>query len=252
MERWLRPSDPSINANLARGFRHEGTGAWLLESLAFQEWHSGSRRHLWLKGLAGCGKTVLSATILDHLEKRKDCLILSFFFDFRDMGKQTIDGMLRSLAFQLYRDRASSAGLLDASLQAHKDGRDQITTNALSEVFLKMLALEKNVYIVLDALDESTTRDELLLWIKKVVSRQELGYVQFLYTGRPEAEFLSDLPHLIGEENCLALDKRAVNTDIRSYVTAQLSQRREFRHKHLSQDLIEGIRTKVGDGADGM
>ncbi|KAF1807850.1 Pfs, NACHT and ankyrin domain protein, partial [Eremomyces bilateralis CBS 781.70] len=252
IERWLRPSDPSTNANHARELRHEGTGTWLLENPAFQEWHSGSRRHLWLYSLAGCGKTVLSATILDHLEKGNDRLILNFFFDFGDTKKQTVDGMLRSLAFQLYRGRSASAGLLDASFQAHQDGRDQIGTKALSDVLFKFLAVQTKVSIVLDALDESTTRRELLLWTQDVVSRPELGHVQLICTGRPEAEFLSEIPSLIGEENSLALDKHSVNADIRSYVAAQLAQRREFRNKHLSQDLLERIRRKVGDGADGM
>ena len=84
------------------------------------------------------------------------------------------------------------------------------------------------------------------------MSRPELGHVQLICTGRPEAEFLRDIPPLIGEGNSLELNKQAVNADIRSYVAAQLSQRREFRDKPLSQDLLELIQSKVGDGAGGM
>ncbi|KID60063.1 Pfs, NACHT and Ankyrin domain protein, partial [Metarhizium brunneum ARSEF 3297] len=252
VKRWLCPPDPSTNANQARKLRHEGTGAWLLKSPVFQEWHSGSRRHLWLNGLAGCGKTVLSATVLDHLTKGGDRLILGFFFDFSDTTKQTLDGMLRSLAFHLYQGGTGSAGLLDASFQAHQDGRDQPATKALEDIVCRMLAAQKKSSIVLDALDESTTRDELLLWMKDVVSRPDLGDVQLICISRPEPEFMRDIPSLIGEENCLALDKKSVNADIRSYVAAQLSQRPDFRDKRLSEDLLEGIQRKVGDGADGM
>lgn len=252
IKRWLCPPDPSTNAKHARDVRHEGTGMWLLENPVFQEWHSGSRRHLWLHGLAGCGKTVLSATVLDHLTKGNDRLILGFFFDFGDATKQAVDGMLRSLAFQLYQGGAGSAGLLDASFQAHKEGRDQPATKTLSDVLFKMLAVQKKVSIVLDALDESTTRDKLLSWIKAVVSSRELRHVQLICTSRPETEFLHDIPSSIGEENHFALDKQAVNADIRSYVIAQLSQRRDFQDKRLSQDLLEQIQKKVGDGADGM
>jgi hypothetical protein len=252
IKRWLRPPDPSTNANHARKHRHEGTGAWLLESPVFQSWHSGSRRHLWLHGLAGCGKTVLSTTVLDHLAKGKDRLILSFFFNFNDMSKQTVDSMLRSLAFQLYQDGIGAAGLLDASYQAHQDGCDQPATRTLEDVVCKMLAVQKKCSTVLDALDESTTRGELLQWMKDVMSTPELGHVQLIYTGRPESEFLRDIPPLIGAQNCLQLDKQAVNADIRSWVTAQLSQRRDFQEKPLSQDLLARIRSKVGDGADGM
>lgn len=252
IKRWLHPPDPSTNANHARTLRHEGTGAWLLENRVFQSWHSGSRRHLWLHGLAGCGKTVLSATVLDHLAKGNDRLILSFFFDFSDAIKQTVDGMLRSLAFQLWQGGVGSAIHLDAVFQAHQNGSDQPAIAALSDVIFKMLAVQKKVSIVLDALDESKTREAVLLWIKDVVSTPELGHVELIYTGRPEPEFMREIPSLIGEENCLALDKQAVNADIRLWVTAQLRQRRDFLEKPLSKDLLEVIRRKVGDGADGM
>ncbi|KAK4228724.1 putative ankyrin repeat protein L63 [Podospora fimiseda] len=63
---------------------------------------------------------------------------------------------------------------------------------------------------------------------------------------------MRDIPSFIDEGNCLALDKESVNADIRSYVTAQLSKRRDFLNKNLSQDLLEKIRTKVGDRADGI
>ncbi|KAJ5503361.1 NACHT nucleoside triphosphatase [Penicillium fimorum] len=250
--RWLCPPDPSTNVNQARTVRHEGTGAWLLENPAFQSWYLGSHRHLWLHGLAGCGKTVLSAIVLDYLTKETDGLILSFFFDFNDIAKQTLEGMLRSLAFQLYQSRVESAIHLDALFQVHQNGKDQPTTKALCVVVLKMLIAQSKVYIVLDALDESKTRNDAIEWIKDVVSKPELAHVQLLLTGRPESEFLRHIPPLIGNENCQPLNQSAVNSDIRSWVSAQLSRRHDFIEKHLPRDLLEEIRRKVGDGADGM
>lgn len=249
---WLCPTDPSTNLNHARRLRHEGTGVWLLENPVFQSWYSGSRRQLWLHGLAGCGKTVLSTTVLDHLAKGSDGLLLSFFFSFDDIAKQTLDNMMRSLAFQLYQAGTDSAVHLDTMFQVHRDGRNQPETQALWDVVLKMLEVQRKVSIIIDALDESTTRDNILLWIGDVMSRPELAHVQLLYTSRPEPEFLRHFPDSIGMESCLPLSKQAVNCDIRSWVSAQLSQRRDFLEKRLAKNLIEEIRRKVGDGADGM
>ncbi|KAJ5908236.1 NACHT nucleoside triphosphatase [Penicillium taxi] len=252
IRRWLRPLDPSTNANHARTLRHKGTGAWLLENAVFQSWHSGSYQYIWLHGLAGCGKTVLSITVLDHLAKGNDGLILSFFFDFSDTIKQTLDGVLRSLAFQLYRNGVDSTINLDALFQINQNGKEQPTTEALWVVVFKMLRAQRKVSIIIDALDESKTRDKVLEWIEDVVSRPELDHVQLLFTGRPESEFLRHMPPLIGEKNCLPIDKQAINSDIRSWVAAQLSQRRDFTRKPLSENLLEEIWKKVGDGADGM
>ncbi|CAG8899339.1 unnamed protein product [Penicillium salamii] len=193
IKRWLCPPDPSSNASHARELRHEGS-VWLLESPVFQAWHSGSRRQLWLHGLAGCGKSVLSTTVLDHLAKRDDNLILSFFFDFSDVAKQTLEGMLRSLAFQLYDGEVESANHLDTLFQAHRNGSDQPTTKVLWSIVFRMLVAQRKVYIVLDALDESKTREDVLEWIRDMVSRPELVHVQLLLTGRPESEFLRDIP----------------------------------------------------------
>ncbi|KAJ5100969.1 Pfs NACHT and ankyrin domain protein [Penicillium angulare] len=252
MKGWLDPPDPSTNANHARALRHKETGVWLLESPVFQSWYSGSRQHIWLYGLAGCGKTVLSTTVLDHLAIGNDGPILKFFFDFSDTRKQTYRNMLRSLAFQLYQGGVDSAPHLDASFQAHQNGKDQPKTEALWDIFYNMLRVQKRVSIILDALDESTSKDDILKWIEDIVSRPELAHVQLLYTSRPESEFLRRIPILIGEEGCLPLDEQAVNSDIRLWVSGQLSQRRDFTEKPLSQDLLEEIQKKVGDGADGM
>ncbi|KAJ5706534.1 NACHT nucleoside triphosphatase [Penicillium malachiteum] len=255
IKRWLSPPDPSVNLNHAKGLRHEGTGAWLLENPVFQSWYSGSRRQLWLQGLAGSGKTVLSTTVLDHLAKRPDSLLLCFFFNFNDIGKQTLDNMIRSLAFQLYQAGTDSAVHLDIFFQAHQDGRNQPETQGLLDVVDKILITQRRVSIVsivLDALDESITRDDVLKWIKHVKDRPELAHVQLLYTSRLEAEFLRHIPDSIGQESCLLLDKQAVNRDIRSWVSAQLSERRDFIEKRLSKDLVERIRRKIGEEADGM
>ncbi|KAI1055577.1 hypothetical protein LB505_010833 [Fusarium chuoi] len=67
IERWLKPPRSSTNVAKAKKRRHDGTGQWFIQSPAFTEFKAGSRKHLWLHGLAGCGKTVLSSQILDDL-----------------------------------------------------------------------------------------------------------------------------------------------------------------------------------------
>ncbi|CAI4215947.1 unnamed protein product [Parascedosporium putredinis] len=139
-----------------------------------------------------------------------------FFFDFGDKRQQTVDGMLRSLAFQLHKCEADFVDLSNL-FQAHQNGRDQPTIKALKDVVYKMLkSQKKKTSIVMDALDESETRDDLVQWMKDVIFTPELDHVQLIYTNRPEPEFVRDIPSLIGEENRLALDKQSINIDIRS------------------------------------
>ncbi|KAJ4177440.1 hypothetical protein NW767_015118 [Fusarium falciforme] len=248
VERWLSPPDYSTNAKLARKRRHAGTGTWLLDGPAFQEWKLGSRRHLWLYGLAGCGKTVLSTTILDTLLQTDTRTTLVFFFDFNDPRKQTLESLLRSLAFQLYHSGGEAARRLESLFTYHDNGRRQPDMSALSDCVDTMMQTAGKVAVILDALDECTTRGELLPWMRGFAS----GNAQLMVTSRPEADFQREIPRFFDERNCVLLDKRAVNADIRSYVMATLEQNSDFVEKKLSQDLLGKIRDKVGDGADGM
>ncbi|EGU87126.1 hypothetical protein FOXB_02353, partial [Fusarium oxysporum f. sp. conglutinans Fo5176] len=248
IERWLSPPDYSTNANLARERRHPGTRTWLLNSPAFQEWKLGSRQHLWLHGLAGCGKTILSTTILDHLLQTDTHTTLAFFFDFNDARKQKLEDLLRSLAVQLYHTGNEAAGRLDSLFISHDDGRRQPDTKALSACVNAMIQNAGTVFIIIDALDECTTREELLQWLKHVASRK----AQLIVTGRPEVEFQSAIPQSFNKRNCIQLDKNVVNGDIRSYVEETLEQKPDFVDKKLSPDILEEIRNKIGSGADGM
>ncbi|KAH6978413.1 hypothetical protein EDB82DRAFT_546596 [Fusarium venenatum] len=248
IERWLSPPDYSTNANLARKRRHPGTGSWLLKSPAFQEWKLGARQHLWLYGLAGCGKTVLSTTILDHLLQIDTCTTLAFFFDFSDTRKQKLEDLLRSLAVQLYYTGNEAARRLDSLFTSHNDGGRQPDTTALSAYVDTMVQITEKVVIVLDALDECTTKGELLGWINSMASSN----AQLIVTGRPEADFQREIPDSFDEFNCILLDKMAVNADIHSYVTATLENKPDFVKKELSLGILLEIRDKIGDGADGM
>ncbi|KAJ0138991.1 hypothetical protein HZ326_18041 [Fusarium oxysporum f. sp. albedinis] len=236
------------NANLARERRHPGTGTWLLNSPAFQEWKLGSRHHLWLYGLAGCGKTILSTTILDHLLQINTHTTLAFFFDFNDPRKQKLEDLLRSLAIQIYHSGNEATRRLDSLFTSHDDGRGQPDTNALSACVDTMIQTSGKVFIIIDALDECTAREDLLQWLKHLASRK----AQLIVTGRPEADFQREIPRLFDERNRVLLDKKAVNADIHSYVNATLEQKPDFVDKKLSQGILNEIRDKIGDGADGM
>nr|CEG03602.1 unnamed protein product [Fusarium acuminatum CS5907] len=248
IEHWLSPPDCSTNVNLARKRRHPGTGAWLLNSPAFQEWKLGSRQHLWLYGLAGCGKTVLSTTILDHLLHIDTHTTLAFFFDFNDARKQKLEDLLRSLAVQLYRAGNEGARRLDSLFSSHDDGRRQPDTNALSACVDTMIQIDGKVFIIIDALDECTAREELLQWLKHLASRK----AQLIVTGRPEVEFQSAIPRSFDKHNCILLDKQAVNADICSYVEATLNEKFNFVDKKLYPSILKEIRDKIGNRADGM
>lgn len=254
IERWLSPSDPSINIINAKKSRHPGTGTWFLDSDVFSQWKLGSRRHLWLYGMPGCGKTILSATIFDHLAQLDDCVVLTFFFDFTDTKKQKVSDMLRSLAFQLYGSHSGSQKDLDDLFASSDSASKQPDTYTLSQCINGMMQATKRIVILLDALDECLEGRELLQWIKEIMlaSTTVLGNVQVIATGRPEHYLQQNLLALLGEENCLPLNKESVDNDIHSYIKARLEVGQEFKRWANFPHVLEQIRVAVSSKSNGM
>jgi hypothetical protein len=105
--RQLSAPDPSTNYHKAHKQRQAKTGLWLLESAKFVEWKESAASRLWLYGIPGCGKTILSSTVIEHLLQHchDDTRIVTayFYFDFNDAQKRDPELMLRSLLCQLLR-----------------------------------------------------------------------------------------------------------------------------------------------------
>ncbi|KAJ5741611.1 hypothetical protein N7533_011020 [Penicillium manginii] len=250
IKRWLSPADPSTNVNHARKSRHTGTGIWFLDSDSFTEWKLGLRKHLWLYGMPGCGKTVLSATILDHIEQMKDSVTLTFFFDFTDIRKQKLDDMLRSLVFQLYSSQPGSQKDLDSLFTSYNNGQRQPDTDILSICLKSMMRACKKLFIVLDALDECSERSLLLAWMGEFIPA--LSHIQIIATGRPEEEIERNFHEWVGEGACLLLNKKCVDADIRSYIRAQLDQGGRFKRWAASPDILRQIKDAIESKADGI
>ncbi|KAF5664844.1 nacht ankyrin domain-containing protein [Fusarium denticulatum] len=92
------------------------------------------------------------------------------------------------------------------------------------------------------------SRDSLLPWIGQLTEKN----VQLLLTARPESDVQPQIVRFFGEQNCLSLDKTAVNGDIQSYILSVLDTNPRFTEQALSEQLRKDICIKVGEGADGM
>ncbi|KAF5644142.1 hypothetical protein F25303_6075 [Fusarium sp. NRRL 25303] len=232
IERWLKPSRYSTNVVKARMRRHAGSGLWFIHSPIFEEFKAGTRKHLWLHGLAGCGKTVLSSRIFDYLNDTSGIPTLTYYFDFNDVEKQSLDGHFRSLAFQLCQcgGEAALAMLYELFTSCENGSRDPDESH-LESCIKSMLDTIGRVFILIDALDECKSKDSLLPWLSRLAEEN----VQFLLTARPEDDFQHQIVDLFGEDNCLSLDTTAVNNDIKSYV--------RFRWAACQMDSLEACLT---------
>jgi hypothetical protein len=160
--KWLSPADPSTNYDEALKMRHDGTGRWLLQDPQYASWKKEPTSFLWLNDIPGCGKTVLSSTVIEDLRKDQTTrIVLYFYFSFADTEKEDLDHAIRTLIDQLYYISRSDIGkYFDTCFESHNDGNIQTSLDTLCKGFQDILRVVGEVYVVLDALNECSYRNQ--------------------------------------------------------------------------------------------
>lgn len=257
MEYWLSPPDPSTNFNKALQQRHKGSGLWFIQSDSFIKWRTQPGSFLWLHGIPGCGKTILSSTIVQQLVTMLPSqTIFYFYFDFSDTAKQTLDKMIRSFIYQAFHDDEKSSQPLYSLLSSCKEGQRQPTTEELCNVFYEMLSRIGEVWIVLDALDECSTRkgpatSGVLSWIREILDTEQRN-VHLLATSRPEQDIESEMTEFLQKDDIIAIKSGLISDDIRAYIHARVREDSGLKRWRSYAEVQNEIELRLLEKADGM
>ena len=148
-----------------------------------------------------------------------------FYFDSKDLNKQTSHDLLRSLVFQLSIRSSPCGDILHHIYKTHENGTQQPTDDALKECLKEMLRLpgQGPIFIILDALDECpeslgipSPRNEVLQLVKELVELH-LQELHICVTSRPEVDIRAVLEPLASHSISLH-DESGQKTDIADYV----------------------------------
>jgi len=248
---WLSPPDPWTNHNTARQ-RHVGqTGTWLLKSDQYQGWKTGSLRHLWVYGKAGCGKTVLCSTAIEDIRVRCDNKTnvgyAVFYFSFSDNRKQSFEDLLLSLVVQL---GWKEPGLSMLQRAYETPNRSLPALDNLEKILFTCLKSYDELFLFTDALDECPEVDDArqrMLAFLAVISR-EAPSVRIFATSRELADVRKSMEALGAA--LLSIATHSVDADIQKYVSTQLSiNHRMSRLDPTTKTIIEET---ISTKADGM
>lgn len=254
IHRWLEGPDPSTNYNKALK-RHPNTGNWFIESGAFVRWKAERHSFLWLYGIPGCGKTMLSATVVENVLNREpfnpSSAVLYFYFDFNDSSKQKHEKMIRSLLAQTLRYCIDVPRQLESLYSSCMEGGWQPTCEALSEALHQTMASFEESFIILDALDECTDRSELLTGIDNIMGWEDID-LRLLVTSRREQDIEESLVPLSGDQASVCIDSAVVSADIRVYVHYRLRADPKLKRWQKDLEVSQEIKDTIVDKADGM
>ena len=108
-----------------------------------------------------------------------------------------------------------------------------------------------HAYIVLDALDECTQRQELMDVLETMAAWQ-LGNVHLLTTSRKERDIENSLESYVREEDTICLQRDVVDRDIQRYVQQRLSDDKTLAKWNKNTAVRQEIEAALMRGACGM
>ncbi|KAI1187124.1 ankyrin [Nemania serpens] len=246
---WLEPTDYLSPGSEFRKHLHShvpGTGSWLRESSAFKEWTTPGRPNcLAIRGVAGCGKSVLAAATIRQLQQAEPDVPVLFFF-FRQIVEKNHSAryLVRDFASQLLphsRDLVARLNVLRESGRVEGNEHGHLW-DALADSVQRM----EKVYIVVDGLDEMDDQDHAAIERLAQLGNREGSGAKLLFTSRPIPtieETLRSLhvPHV-------RLDPVIAYPDVAKYVTVSmgtldpaLSPEKEDRVKDAICERAQGL-----------
>jgi ankyrin repeat domain-containing protein 50 len=252
---WLGAPDASVEYNNACKKRHPGTGLWFVQGLHFHSWLETPNSFLWLNGFAGCGKSVLCSTAIQHAFRHRRSsprvAIAFFFFAFDDQSKQDASAMLRALVLQLSSQLKDNHSLLSRLHDIYRNTR--LPDHALVDCLHQLARMFDCVYIFLDALDESPRdkhRADVLQTLADLRAWSESG-LHLLVTSRNETDIRDVLCMELGAslDEIISMKNESVDRDIAAFTSQHLRGNRRLRKWKDYHDLIE---TKFAERAKGV
>ena len=159
--------------------------------------------------------------------------------------------MVKSLITQLSQQCTRIPTTLETLFSSCENGQRQPSLDALLQALQQTIQEFPRSYIILDALDESTDRAELME-ILETMAGWKLEKLHIMVTSRKERDLESSLECLVEEHNTICLQSKVVDEDIRTYVRYRLCDDKKLRKWYNNVEMRQEIETALMEGAHGM
>jgi hypothetical protein len=244
--RWLETTDPSPLHNRAWNVHEPYTSGWILRSPEWNQWLTGDTRCLWIHGIPGAGKTILTSFIVEQVKlhcKNRQQSGHSYYYCYFGHNQDEASPFLRWAIAQLCRQANCMSEFVH---QLYKQGGQP----SLTEL---MLALEITLqgfdiaYITIDALDESKPREDLLRVIRDLATDSRFSKIHCIVTSRTYIDIEQSLEPI---SHSMAMSNALVDEDIRKHVHSALHS--ETRFQRWPADILTEVEDALVHGSKGM
>ncbi len=237
------PRDDRHKLIARKGSRTNGTCEWIKSNEIYRLWLRSRSQLLWISGGPGKGKTMLSIFLMEELERitkeSPDAVLLEYFCDNKDDRRNTADGIIRGLLFQLLILRPK---LFHHILPVFKIQKESLFTassfESLWRIFESLVRdpLVGNIYCVVDGLDEcdGTSLEVLLKRLEDFFSIKSSDSsssccFKIIAVSRAVPDFI---PEILSSSPHLQLDPdadREVDQDIHRFIDVEVNNLSSYR-----------------------
>jgi hypothetical protein len=186
-------------------------------------------------------------------------LMSYYYFDFRDVSKHDLRGLLSSVLTQLCEQSDRCCDILSKLFNTCGHGLEKPDEDALAQCLKDMLELpgQGPIYIVIDALDECPNnigtpihRKQVLDFLEDLVGEKHSN-LHICLTSRPEQDIKIALSPLTSDSNSVSLhEEDGQIEDITNYIRYFVDNDREMQK--MGKKFKELVINRLSKRADGM
>lgn len=255
---WVCPynTDPFDNYHAALKSRQPGTGDWLAKSESFQAWSQHDHGLFWLRGLPGCGKTVLTSTVVEYIQNsltsKDDGITLAYFYiDYRDPAKQNLDACLATLVRQMIDQNPKGIAKLERLKEQKQRSLSQnLTTNEYIGILQILASLQTKAYVVIDALDETSDPGPFVDALKQIAGSDCKTPTAVFVSSRNNTDLENILKPIVTSRVFVSNEE---NHDVRLFIDTEVKQRfTSVKLKVPDVEIINLTIAKLVARADGL
>ena len=192
------------------------------------------------------------------MRESRSALLAYYYFDFKDIAKRDIRGLLTSLLLQLVDKSDLCWDLLSRLHKRCGDGSEQPSDAALAQCLKNMVDFPGQLptYIVIDALDECpnnirtpSAREKVLNFVEDLVESNHPNLF-ICITSRPEQDITATLNPLTPPSRRVSLheevgQRRDIDSYVRSFVQSDKAMR---RWRAEDKDLVISVLSERANG----